>query len=118
MKHLHMLMALLTILAFCYSAFCILSKKPVGKAFMAVSHSLYAVLIGSGLYLLWLLGQAGAGAQHWAYAKIVLLVVAVSSMIKARKSVGTVQSKAGVVIAFVSLVAILALAYTKPILGA
>lgn len=116
MKHLHMLVAVITIACFCYSSFCILKGKQVGKAYMAVTHSLYAVLVGSGLYLLWVLSQV-AGVQHWAYAKLVLLVVAVSAMIKARKSKALAQAKAGILVAFVALAGILFLAVAKPVLG-
>lgn len=116
MKHLHMLMAVLTIGFFCYSSFCILKGKTVGKAYMAITHALYAVLVGSGLYLLWLISQV-AGTQHWAYAKLILLVVAVSSMIKARKSQSLSHAKAGILIAFVALAGILFLAVAKPVLG-
>lgn len=117
MKHLHMLLAVLTIGFFCYSSFCVLKQKQVGKAYMAITHSLYAVLVGSGLYLLHLLGKAGATGQHWAYAKIVLLVVAVSAMIKARRSKTMGQAKAGIGIVFVALIGILVLAVVKPTLG-
>lgn len=117
MKHLHMLMAFLTVGLFCYSSYCILAQKTVGKAYMVITHTLYALLVGTGLYLLWLLGKAGAGPQHWAYAKIVLLVVAVSAIIKARKSKTKNQAKAGILVSFVALVAILGLAFSKPMLG-
>lgn len=118
MKHLHMLMAVLTLGCFCYSAFCILTQKQVGKLYMAVTHTLYAVLVGTGFYLLWLLGKAGAGPQHWAYAKLILLVVAVSAVIKARKSTELAKAKAGLMVVFVALAGIVALAITKPVLGA
>lgn len=116
MKHLHMLMAVLTIACFCYSGFCIVKGKPMSKSYMAVTHLLYAILVSSGLYLLWLISQV-AGVQHWAYAKLILLVVAVSSMIKARKSVSPSQAKAGILVTFVALAGILYLAIAKPILG-
>lgn len=118
MKHLHMLLAVLTIGAFCYSAFCILKQKSVGKAYMAVTHSLFALLVASGGYLLWVLSQAGAGVQHWAYAKIILLVVAISSIIKARKSREMNKAKVGILLSFMALSGIVWLAFTKPILGA
>lgn len=113
-----MLLAFLTIGMFCYSSFCILNNKTVSKAYMAMTHSLYALLVGSGLYLLYLLGKAGVTGQHWAYAKIVLLVVAVSSIIKARKSATKNQAKAGILLSFVALAGILGLAFAKPVLGA
>lgn len=116
MKHLHMLMAALTVVLFCYSAFLILSDKPAKKSLMAVSHTLYAVLVGSGLYLLYVISMV-AGVQHWAYAKILLLVVAVSSMIKARRTERKNEAKVGVGIAMVALVGILWLAFSKPILA-
>lgn len=84
---------------------------------MAITHTLYAFLVGTGVYLLYLLGKAGAGPQHWAYAKIVLLVVAVSAIIKARKSATKNQAKAGILLSFVALVGIVVLAFTKPVLG-
>lgn len=119
MKHLHMLVAFLTVAMFCYSSYCILNNKAVNKAYMIATHTMYAVLVGTGLYLLWLLGKAGAPPQHWAYAKIVLLVVAVSAIIKARKSAdkSKSQAKAGVLVAFVALIGILGLAFSKPMLG-
>lgn len=117
MKHFHILVAVLTIAMFCYSSFCIINNKTVSKAYMAITHTLYAFLVGTGVYLLYLLGKAGAGPQHWAYAKIVLLVVAVSAIIKARKSATKNQAKAGILLSFVALVGIVVLAFTKPVLG-
>lgn len=116
MKHLHMLIAVLTIGFFCYSSFCVLKQKQVGKAYMAITHSLYALLIGSGVWLLWDILKVTT-SEHWIYAKIVLLVVAVSAMIKARRSKTMGQAKAGIGIVFVALIGILVLAVVKPTLG-
>lgn len=116
MKHLHMLLAVLTIGFFCYSAFCIIKQKQVGKAYMAITHTLYALLIGSGVWLLWDILKVTT-SEYWIYAKIVLLVVAVSSMIKARRAKAMGQAKAGIGIVFVALVGILVLVITKPTLG-
>lgn len=77
MKHLHMLMAVITIGLYLYQAGMIFSGKhlALSRAFKGASHAIYLLLLVSGVFLLWQLWQV-AGAQHWAIAKIVLLVVA------------------------------------------
>lgn len=118
MKHLHMLMAVITVGLFLYQAGLILVGKSAmsSKAFKGASHLIYLLLVGSGLYLTWALSQV-AGVQHWAIAKIILLVMAVSATIKAtRPSVSVSQAKAGLMISAVAYVGIVVLAITKPML--
>lgn len=116
MKHFHLLMMVLTIGCFIYSAYGILKNVPAPRLFSILSHVVYLLVVLTGLHLLWQLSQV-AGVQHWAYAKIVLLVVAISAMIKARKATAPNHAKAGVGIAFVALIAIVGLALVKPVLG-
>lgn len=119
MKHLHMLMAVIAILLYLYQAYLVLAGKPVAlsKAFKGTSHLFYLLLVGSGLYLFWQIYQV-AGVQHWALAKIVLLVVAVSANIKAiRPSTTLAQAKAGMLLAGVAYVGMVILAFTKPMFG-
>lgn len=118
MKHLHMLMAVIAIVLYLYQAAQIIGNKPMSlsKAFKGMSHVFYLLLVGSGLYLFWQIYQV-AGMQHWAVAKIVLLVVAVSANIKAiRPKTTQAQAKAGMLLAGVAYAGILILAVVKPIL--
>lgn len=116
MKHLHMLMALIAIVLFVYQASFVVRGRTVAlsKAFKGVSHLFYLLLVASGLYLFWQIYQV-AGLQHWAVAKIILLIVAVSANIKAiRPNTTLAQAKAGMFLAMVSYVGILVLAISKP----
>lgn len=117
MKHLHMLMAVITIGLYLYQAGMIFSGKhlALSRAFKGTSHAIYLLLLVSGVFLLWQLWQV-AGAQHWAIAKIVLLVVAISANIKALRNPILNQKKAGMMIAGVAYVGIIILAVTKPML--
>lgn len=116
MKHLHMLMAVVTIALYLYQAgFVVRAKKPtLTKAFKGASHLIYLLLVASGLVLFWQIYQV-AGFQAWVVAKIILLVVAVSANIKAiRPSTALPQTKAGFLIAGVAYVGIVFLAVAKP----
>lgn len=116
MKHLHMLMAVITIALYLYQAsFLVRGVKPaLSKAFKGASHAIYLLLVVSGLVLFWQIYQV-AGVQWWAVAKIVLLVVAVSANIKAlRDGTALPQAKAGFLIAGVAYVGIIGLAVFKP----
>ncbi len=119
MKHVHMLMAALTLLLFVYQAAMVFSGKSVklSAAFKGVSHLIYTVLMLTGLWLFWQLYQV-AGVQHWAIAKLVLLIVAVSANIKALRNqdVAPSQAKAGMMIAAVAYAGIIYMAIAKPIL--
>lgn len=119
MKHLHLLMVAITLLLFIVQAVPIFAGKTFhrSKVFTGISHAAYTLLVLSGLYLFWQLYQA-AGVQHWALAKLVLLIVAVSANIKAlrRQAVSLSQSRAGMMIAGVAYAGIVILAITKPML--
>lgn len=118
MKHLHMLMAVIAIVLFLYQAKEIVGgqKPALSTAFKGVSHLFYLLLVGSGLYLFWQIYQV-AGMQHWAVAKIILLVVAVSANIKAiRPKTALPQAKAGMLVAGVAYLGIVILAFVKPVL--
>lgn len=116
MKHLHMLMAVVTIALYLYQASLVMraNKPALSKAFKGASHAIYTLLVASGLYLFWQIYQV-AGFQAWAVAKIILLIVAVSAVIKAlRPSTALPQAKAGFLIAGVAYVGIVFLAVAKP----
>lgn len=116
MKHLHMLMAGITIVLYVYQLSKVMTKAPLSlsKAYKAISHVIYLLLLGSGLYLFWQLWQV-AGVQHWAVAKLILLIVAVSANIKAVRSPPN-QAKAGMLVAGVAYIGIIILAISKPML--
>lgn len=113
MKHLHMLMVVMTIGFFVYSSFCIMMQRPVGKLYQGFSHLVYLLLIVSGGYLLVLLHSV-AGAQYWAYGKIILLIAAIVLMISARR---IAHPHVPLIAAWLCILGILVLAWSKPVLG-
>ncbi|MCL1623191.1 SirB2 family protein [Moraxella sp. Tifton1] len=119
MKHMHMLMAFLLLFLFIIQAMPILTQKGSrSPAIMKVcNHLLYALVMASGFWLFWQLYQV-AGVQHWAIAKLVLLIVAASATAKAQRNhlVASGQAKAGLLIATVAYVGIVFLAFAKPML--
>lgn len=106
-------MIALTLAFFAYSSFAILKNKAVSKAYMAVSHTVFALAILTGLHLFVILSRV-AGVQHWAIAKMILLVVAISAIIKARRKPHT--ARVGIFIVWVCMAGILFLAVAKPVL--
>ncbi|WP_323841832.1 MULTISPECIES: SirB2 family protein [unclassified Moraxella] len=119
MKHLHLLMAFFTLLIFAYQAVFVVSGKQLilSRTFKGINHLVYLLLVSSGLMLFWQLTQV-AGLQHWAIAKLVLLIVAISANVKALRPASTIgQSKAGMLIAAIAYVGVIILALTKPVLG-
>ncbi len=120
MKHLHMLLALVALLMFIYQAAPIFrgQARRLPKAAMGASHVVYLLLVATGIYMTYLLNAAGAGLQHWAVAKLVLLVVAASATIKANRQAADniSQAKAGVLIGAVAYAGIVFLAFAKPVL--
>ena len=111
MKHLHMLMAALTVVLFLYQSYLVLSAPRVVKI---ATHIIYALLILSGAMMLMQLMGANAPVQ-WVFAKIILLIAAISSSIKAFKVDATpVQRKTGILIAAVAYIGIVILAFAKP----
>lgn len=116
MKHLHMLMAVLTILVFLSQAVPIwLGKpRPANKGMKIATHVLYTLLLLSGIMTLMPILQA-VGLPHWVIGKVVLLVVAISATIKAlRLTTPLLQAKIGMLVALVAYIGILVLAFTKP----
>lgn len=117
MTHLHMLMAGITVVLFLYQAGLIFSGKMLtsSRQFTIISHIIYTLLVLSGGYLLWQLWQV-AGIQHWAIAKIILLIVAISANIKALRNPTPNQKKAGMMVSGIAYAGIILLAITKPML--
>lgn len=84
-------------------------------AYVALQHLSYTLIVLTGVSLL-VINQFVV--QPWFYAKIVLFLVLISSLIKAYKkdtSILLVQRRAGLVIAAIALVAILVLVVIKPV---
>ena len=99
MKHLHMLMAVLTILLFLYQSYLVLSAdRRAPRMVKIATHIIYALVILSGATMLMQLMSANAPVQ-WVFAKIILLVAAISSSIKAFNAHATPgQRKTGILI--------------------
>ena len=115
MKHLHMLMAVLVIVLFLYQSYLVLTAKDRAPRVVKIAnHIVYALVLLSGASMLFSLLSANAPVQ-WVIAKMVLFGVAISASIKAFNPRATaIQTKAGVFIAAVAYVSIVALAYIKP----
>ena len=87
------------------------------KLFVALQHSSLTIVVFTGVALL---VMKDFQVESWFYAKAVLFLVMVSSLIKAYKkdeSILLVQRKAGWVIALVAFVAIYGLVLVKPVFG-
>ena len=115
MKHLHMLMAVLTVVLFLYQSYLVLSaNRRAPRVVKIAAHIIYALLIISGAIMLMQLMSVNAPVQ-WVFAKIILLIAAISSSIKAFNAHATpTQSKTGILIAAVAYVGIVILAFAKP----
>lgn len=119
MKHLHILMAVLTLAIFIYQAFKVFtgSNGRLPKPMMIASHIIYTLLIIAGGMMTFQLAKV-VGVPIWVIAKIVLFVVAISATIKATRPTTTaIQARAGIVIALIAYIAIVALAVFKPAIG-
>ena len=87
------------------------------KLFVALQHLSLTIVVFTGIALL---VMKNFQVETWFYAKVVLFLVMVSSLIKAYKkdeSILLVQRKAGWVIALVAFVAIYGLVLVKPVFG-
>lgn len=115
MKHLHTLLALLIIVLFVYQSYLVLStNKQAPRVLKISSHILYTLVIISGAWMLMILMGAQAPVQ-WVFAKVILLVAAISASIKAFNPNATpIQTKAGIFIATVAYIGIVILAIAKP----
>ena len=88
------------------------------RVFMALQHSLFTILLITGVSMLYL---KQFQVQHWFYAKIILFIVMVSSVIKAFRKQRTqeillVQRRGGIILAWIAFIAILCIVKIKPIL--
>lgn len=84
---------------------------------IALQHLAFTLIIGTGLILL-VIKQFQV--QPWFYAKIVLVIVMLSSLLKAYRADTTIllaQRRAGVVISCIALIALVALVCIKPTFG-
>lgn len=115
MKHLHTLLALLVIALFLYQSYLVLGANKRAPRIIKISnHILYALIIVSGVWMLMQLMSANAPVQ-WVFAKIILLVAAISASVKAFNPNATQsQSKVGILIAAAAYIGIVILAYSKP----
>ncbi|MGP4714950.1 SirB2 family protein [uncultured Psychrobacter sp.] len=115
MKHLHTLLALIVIGLFIYQSILVLSaNKQAPRVIKIANHIVYLLIIVSGAWMLMQLMSVNAPVQ-WVFAKIILLVAAISASIKAFKPDATPsQSKVGIIIAGIAYASIVTLAYTKP----
>lgn len=115
MKHLHMLMAVITVVLFLWQSNLVMTKgQRFDKKGKIATHVVYTLLIISGALNVMPLLQADAPLQ-WVAAKIILLIAAISASIKAFRATATpAQSRTGIFIAFIAYVAIFVLAFVKP----
>ncbi|OOR88504.1 hypothetical protein B0181_08085 [Moraxella caviae] len=115
MKHFHLLMVALTLGLFLYQAIVVFVGEKANPSPMLrrAMHVCYALLLVSGLYMFTVWYQFMA---PWAWAKLVLFIVAVSATAKAaRPSTTPAQAKFGMLLATIAYVAILVLAVKKPL---
>ena len=115
MKHLHRLMAVITVVLFLWQSYLVMTKgQRFDKKGKIATHVVYTLLIISGALNVMPLLQADAPLQ-WVAAKIILLIAAISASIKAFRATATpAQSRTGIFIAFIAYVAIFVLAFVKP----
>lgn len=87
------------------------------KVFMALQHLSLLLIILTGVTLL-VLNQFQV--KPWFYAKVVLFLVVISSLMKAFKkdpNILLVQRRAGLFIGIASLIALMTLVIIKPVFG-
>lgn len=115
MKHMHMLLAVIIIVLFLYQSYLVLSaNRQAPRPIKIATHIVYALIILSGGWILMQLMGANAPVQ-WVFAKIILLIAAVSASIKAFNPTATpTQSKTGILIAAIAYCGIVVLAVVKP----
>lgn len=115
MKHLHLLTIVILMGLFIYQCYLVMPpRKLTPKALKIGTHITYALVILSGGWMLMQLMSVNAPVQ-WVFAKILLLVAAISASIKAfRPSTTQSQSYVGMFIAAVAYIGIIALAVIKP----
>lgn len=87
----------------------------IRKVFMGVQHLSFLLIILTGVSLL-IMNEFQV--KPWFYAKVVLFLVVISSLIKAFKKDTTIllaQRRAGMVIGTMALIALLTLVMIKPV---
>lgn len=87
------------------------------KLFVALQHLSLTVIVVTGIVALFL---KNFDVQPWFYAKVVLFLVLLSSLMKAyrkQEQIQLAQRRAGVVLAIFALVAIIVLVMIKPNFG-
>ena len=123
-KIMHMSVAALLILAIALRATTLfvgtVDGQPSTKgriAFVALQHLALTLVALTGIVALFL---KDFQVESWFYAKIVLFVVLISSLIKTYRkdtSVDLVQRRAGLILTIVTLIAIVGLVIMKPTFG-
>ncbi|WP_299329118.1 SirB2 family protein [uncultured Psychrobacter sp.] len=115
MKHLHMLLVFILIGLFIYQSVLVLSaNRRAPRPVKIANHILYALVIVTGAWMLMQLMSVNAPVQ-WVFAKIILLVAAISASAKAFSiNAAPTQSKVGILIAGIAYIGIVILAYAKP----
>ncbi|NHB56927.1 SirB2 family protein [Acinetobacter sp. 194] len=87
------------------------------KFFVGLQHFSYLLIILTGITLLFM---NHFEVKPWFYAKVVLFLVVISSLLKAFKkdtNILLTQRRAGMVIGIVALAALLSLVMIKPVFG-
>lgn len=115
MIHIHMLLAVFVVQFFVFQAYTALATDKIQpKLRTMIAHSMYLLMIITGVMMLKPIYDAG-GDYQWAVAKGILLVAVMSSSVKAFRPTATLaQRKAGIFVASVGLLAIIALAFIQP----
>jgi len=110
-----MLLVFILIGLFIYQSVLVLSaNRRAPRPVKIANHILYALVIVTGAWMLMQLMSVNAPVQ-WVFAKIILLVAAISASVKAFNINATPgQSKVGILIAGVAYIGIVILAYAKP----
>jgi uncharacterized membrane protein SirB2 len=100
---------------FIYQSVLVLSaNRRAPRPVKIANHILYALVIVTGAWMLMQLMSVNAPVQ-WVFAKIILLVAAISASAKAFSiNAAPTQSKVGILIAGVAYIGIVILAYAKP----
>ena len=121
-KIIHMISVSVAILVFLARAFTLFTglqndqPNPKGRvAYVAVQHLSYTLIVLTGMILLFM---NNFQVQPWFYAKIVLFLVLISSLIKTWRKDNTIllaQRRAGLFVSAVALIAIISLVIIKPV---
>lgn len=125
MKHMHMLMAFLTIALFLYQLGLVYGGRVAAlnqRSLKIASHVLYTLLLLSGVLTLMPLAKI-IGIPFWLWAKIALWVIAIVATVfglrQAQVAASTattvpVSAKAMMVVGLIAYMGIVALAFIKP----